>query len=147
MKSFLKTYWLETLLFAVGLVGALIAFPFLPQSIPLQWRDGEIVTNGPKWILVLVPVIQLAVTVAFHWWIKASLDKFPAVGTTLSGVERLLPLVLAAVILTCELCSMLAAWGVSVRLELVLVVELLLVPIVIIGFVAAKILGNIGNIK
>ena len=94
-----------------------------------------------------MPVIQLAVTVAFHWWIKASLDKFPAVGTTLSGVERLLPLVLAVVILTCELCSMLAAWGVSVRLELVLVVELLLVPIVIIGFVAAKILGNIGNIK
>ena len=36
MKAFLKTYWLELLFFAVGLVGAVIAMPFLPASVPLQ---------------------------------------------------------------------------------------------------------------
>ncbi|MGI6254924.1 MAG: DUF1648 domain-containing protein [Acutalibacter sp.] len=147
MKAFLKNYWLESLLFAVGMVGALIAFPFLPGSVPLQWHDGEVTTTGPKWVLILVPLVQLAVTVVFHWWIQHSLSKFPGVGTTLSGMEKLLPLILAVVVLTLELCIMLAAWGVAVRLEMVLVVELLLVPIVVIGFVAAKILSNISNIK
>lgn len=42
---------------------------------------------------------------------------------------------------------MLAAWGVAVKIAVVLLVELLVVPIVFIGFVAAKILGNIGKIK
>ena len=147
MKAFLKTYLLEILLFAVGFLGALIGSPFLPEQVPLQWNSGEVVTTGSKWILLLIPVVQLAVTVVFHWWIQRSLEKLPAVAATLSGMERLLPLVLAVVILTCQLCSMLAAWGLPVRLEAVLIVELLLVPIVLIGFVAAKILTNIGNIK
>ena len=42
---------------------------------------------------------------------------------------------------------MLAAWGVAVKIAVVLLVELLVVPIVFIGFVAVKILGNIGKIK
>ncbi len=42
---------------------------------------------------------------------------------------------------------MLAAWNVAVRTDVVLLVELLLVPIVFIGFVAARILGIFGKIK
>ena len=50
-------------------------------------------------------------------------------------------------ILTLELCVLLAAWGVTVPVGTVMLIELLLVPIVFIGFVAAKILGNIGKLK
>ena len=113
----LKTYWLELLFFALGLVGAAFAFPFLPGSIPRQWNNGQVVAT------------------------------MPALAPTFSGMERLLPAVLAVVCLSLEVCIMLAAWGVAVKIAVVLLVELLVVPIVFIGFVAAKILGNIGKIK
>ena len=54
---------------------------------------------------------------------------------------------LSIILLTLELCVLLAAWGVTVPVGTVLLIELLLVPIVFIGFVAAKILGNIGKLK
>ena len=38
MKAFFKTYWLEVLLAAVGFAGALIAMPFLPGSVPIQFQ-------------------------------------------------------------------------------------------------------------
>ena len=130
----LKTYWLELLFFALGLVGAAFAFPFLPGSIPRQWNNGQVVATMPKAALFLIPVVQL-------------LEKLPALAPTFSGMERLLPAVLAVVCLSLEVCIMLAAWGVAVKIAVVLLVELLVVPIVFIGFVAAKILGNIGKIK
>lgn len=62
MKAFLKTYWLEFLFFAVGLVGAVIAMPFLPASVPLQFQgDGVITRTGPKWAVFIIPVVQLLV--------------------------------------------------------------------------------------
>lgn len=148
MKAFLKTYWLEFLFFAVGLVGAVIAMPFLPASVPLQFQgDGVITRTGPKWAVFIIPVVQLLVCYGFHWWIGRCLEKLPALAHTLGGMERLLPAVLSIILLTLELCVLLAAWGVTVPLGAVLLVELLLVPIVFIGFVAAKILGNIGKLK
>ena len=143
----LKTYWLELLFFALGLVGAAFAFPFLPGSIPRQWNNGQVVATMPKAALFLIPVVQLLVCYLFHWWIGHSLEKLPALAPTFSGMERLLPAVLAVVCLSLEVCIMLAAWGVAVKIAVVLLVELLLVPIVFIGFVAAKILGNIGKLK
>ena len=62
-------------------------------------------------------------------------------------MERLLPAVLSIILLTLELCVLLAAWGVTVPVGTVMLIELLVVPIVFIGFVAAKILGNIGKLK
>ena len=41
----LKTYWLELLFFAVGLVGAVIAMPFLPASVPLQLLARAVAVN------------------------------------------------------------------------------------------------------
>lgn len=143
----LKTYWLELLFFAVGLAGAAFAFPFLPGSIPRQWNNGQVVATMPKAALFLVPVVQLLVCYGFHWWIGRCLEKLPALAHTLSGMERLLPAVLSIILLTLELCVLLAAWGVTVPVGTVLLIELLLVPIVFIGFVAAKILGNIGKLK
>ena len=143
----LKTYWLELLFFAVGLAGAAFAFPLLPGSIPRQWNNGQVVATMPKAALFLIPVVQLLVCYLFHWWIGHSLEKLPALAPTFSGMERLLPAVLAVVCLSLEVCIMLAAWGVAVKIAVVLLVELLVVPIVFIGFVAAKILGNIGKIK
>lgn len=143
----LKTYWLELLLFALGLVGAAFAFPFLPGSIPRQWNNGQVVATMPKAALFLIPVVQLLVCYLFHWWIGRCLEKLPALAHTLAGMERLLPAVLSIILLTLELCVLLAAWGVTIPLGAVLLVELLLVPIVFIGFVAAKILGNIGKLK
>ena len=148
MKAFLKTYWLEFLFFAVGLVGAVIAMPFLPASVPLQFQgDGVITRRGRKWAVFIIPVVQLLVCYGFHWWINRCLEKLPALAHTLAGMERLLPAVLSIILLTLELCVLLAAWGVTIPLGAVLLVELLLVPIVFIGFVAAKILGNIGKLK
>ena len=143
----LKTYWLELLFFAVGLAGSAFAFPLLPGSIPRQWNNGQVVATMPKAALFLIPVVQLLVCYLFHWWIGHSLEKLPALAHTLSGMERLLPAVLSIILLTLELCVLLAAWGVTIPLGAVLLVELLLVPIVFIGFVAAKILGNIGKLK
>lgn len=144
----LKTYWLELLFFAVGLVGAVIAMPFLPASVPLQFQgDGVITRTGPKWAVFIVPVVQLLVCYGFHWWINRCLEKLPALAHTLSGMESLLPALLSIILLTLELCVLLAAWGVTVPVGTVMLIELLLVPIVFIGFVAAKILGNIGKLK
>ena len=55
----LKTYWLELLFFALGLVGAAFAFPFLPGSIPRQWNNGQVVATMPKAVLFLIPVVLL----------------------------------------------------------------------------------------
>ena len=143
----LKTYWLELLFFALGLVGAAFAFPFLPGSIPRQWNNGQVVATMPKAALFLIPVVQLLVCYGFHWWINRCLEKLPALAHTLAGMERLLPAVLSIILLTLELCVLLAAWGVTVPVGTVMLIELLLVPIVFIGFVAAKILGNIGKLK
>lgn len=143
----LKTYWLELLFFAVGLAGAAFAFPLLPGSIPRQWNNGQVVATMPKAALFLIPVVQLLVCYGFHWWINRCLEKLPALAHTLAGMERLLPAVLSIILLTLELCVLLAAWGVTVPVGTVLLIELLLVPIVFIGFVAAKILGNIGKLK
>lgn len=143
----LKTYWLELLFFALGLVGAAFAFPFLPGSIPRQWNNGQVVATMPKAALFLIPVVQLLVCYLFHWWIGRCLEKLPALAHTLAGMERLLPAVLSIILLTLELCVLLAAWGVTVSVGTVMLIELLLVPIVFIGFVAAKILGNIGKLK
>lgn len=143
----LKTYWLELLFFALGLVGAAFAFPFLPGSIPRQWNNGQVVATMPKAALFLIPVVQLLVCYLFHWWIGRCLEKLPALAHTLAGMERLLPAVLSIILLTLELCVLLAAWGVTVPVGTVMLIELLVVPIVFIGFVAAKILGNIGKLK
>ena len=144
----LKTYWLELLFFAVGLVGAVIAMPFLPASVPLQFQgDGVITRTGPQWAGFILPGGQLRVCYGFHWWINRCLEKLPALAHTLAGMERLLPAVLSIILLTLELCVLLAAWGVTVPVGTVMLIELLVVPIVFIGFVAAKILGNIGKLK
>ena len=139
MKAFVKTYWLELLFFAVGFVGAVLAMPFLPRSIPLQFQgDGTITRTGPRWMLFLIPLVQLVACYGFHWWIGQCLEKLPALAPTLSGVERLLPAVLSIILL--------AAWGVTVPVGTVMLIELLLVPLVFVGFVAVKIIRNIGNL-
>lgn len=98
-------------------------------------------------MLFLIPLVQLVACYGFHWWIGQCLEKLPALAPTLSGVERLLPAVLSIILLSLELCVLLAAWGVTVPVGTVMLIELLVVPIVFIGFVAAKILGNIGKLK
>ena len=62
MKAFVKTCWLELALFALGLLAGLGAQPFLPEAVPRQWQGGQVVSTMPKLCLLLVPVIQLAVT-------------------------------------------------------------------------------------
>ncbi len=50
---------------------------------------------------------------------------------------------LAVIALTLEFCVMLAAWGVSLRIEVILLVELLLVPFVLLAFVGRKFFGKV----
>lgn len=122
MKAFLKTYWLEFLFFAVGLVGAVIAMPFLPGSLPRQWNNGQVVSTMPKLCLLLVPVIQLAVTMTVRTVLGAQMKKSPA----LAGVPRVLSAVVAVVCLVLEACVLLTAWGAALPVEGVLLAALVL---------------------
>ena len=122
MKAFLKTYWLEFLFFAVGLVGAAVALPFLPGSLPRQWNNGQVVCTMPKLCLLLVPVIQLAVTVTVRAVLGAQMKKSPA----LAGVPRVLSAVVAVVCLVLEACILLTAWGAALPVEGVLLGALVL---------------------
>ncbi|MFR5133996.1 MAG: hypothetical protein ACLTEG_02685 [Acutalibacter sp.] len=138
----LKTYWLE-LLFSPWACGRGLRMPIPAGSIPAVEQRAVVATmpkarSHPRAAagVLSVPLVD---------W--RCLEKLPALAPTFSGMERLLPAVLAVVCLSLEGCIMLAAWGVAVKIAVVLLVELLVVPIVFIGFVAAKILGNIGKIK
>ncbi len=122
MKAFVKTYWLEFLFFAVGLVGAVIAMPFLPGSLPRQWNNGQVVSTMPKLCLLLVPVIQLAVTMTVRTVLGAQMKKSPA----LAGVPRVLSAVVAVVCLVLEVCVLLTAWGADLPVEGVLLAALVL---------------------
>ena len=122
MKAFLKTYWLEFLFFAVGLVGAAVALPFLPGSLPRQWNNGQVVSTMPKLCLLLVPVIQLAVTMTVRAVLGAQMKKSPA----LAGVPRVLSAVVAVVCLVLEACVLLTAWGAALPVEGVLLAALVL---------------------
>ena len=129
MKAFLKTYWLEFLFFAVGLVGAVIAMPFLPGSLPRQWNNGQVVSTMPKLCLLLVPVIQLAVTMTVRAVLGAQMKKSPA----LAGVPRVLSAVVAVVCLVLEACVLLTAWGAALPVEGVLLAALVLGGLCVLG--------------
>ena len=129
MKAFLKTYWLEFLFFAVGLVGAAVALPFLPGSLPRQWNNGQGVCTMPKLCLLLVPVIQLAVTMIVRAVLGAQMKKSPA----LAGVPRVLSAVVAVVCLVLEACILLTAWGAALPVEGVLLAALVLGGLCVLG--------------
>ena len=116
MKVFVKAYWLEVLLAAVGFAAGLVFLPFLPGDVPRQWNNGQVVATMPKLCLLLVPVIQLAVTMTVRIVLGAQVKKAPA----LTGVARVLSAVVAAVCIVLEGCVLLTAWGIAVPVEGVL---------------------------
>ena len=116
MKAFVKAYWLEVLLAAVGFAAGLVFLPFLPGDVPRQWNNGQVVNTMPKLCLLLVPVIQLAVTMTVRTVLGAQVKKAPA----LAGVPRVLSAVVAVVCLVLEGCILLTAWGIAVPVEGVL---------------------------
>ena len=122
MKAFVKTCWLELALFALGLLAGVGALPFLPGSLPRQWNNGQVVSTMPKLCLLLVPVIQLAVTMIVRAVLGAQMKKSPA----LAGVPRVLSAVVAVVCLVLEACILLTAWGASLPVEGVLLGALVL---------------------
>ena len=113
MKAFVKTCWLELALFALGLLAGLGAQPFLPEAVPRQWQGGQVVSTMPKLCLLLVPAIQLAVTMAVRVVLGAQMKKSPA----LAGVPRVLSAVVAVVCLVLEACVLLTAWGAALPVE------------------------------
>ena len=122
MKAFVKAYWLEVLLAAVGFAAGLVFLPFLPGDVPRQWNNGQVVATMPKLCLLLVPVIQLAVTMTVRTVLGAQVKKAPA----LTGVARVLSAVVAAVCLVMEGCILLTAWAIAVPVEGVLFAALVL---------------------
>ena len=122
MKAFVKTCWLELALFALGLLAGVGAQPFLPEAVPRQWQGGHVVSTMPKLCLLLVPVIQLAVTVTVRAVLGAQMKKSPA----LAGVPRVLSAVVAVVCLVLEACILLTAWGTFLPVEGVLLGALVL---------------------
>ena len=122
MKAFVKAYWLEVLLAAVGFAAGLVFLPFLPGDVPRQWNNGQVVATMPKLCLLLVPVIQLAVTMTVRAVLGAQMKKSPA----LAGVARVLSAVVAVVCLVLEACILLTAWGTFLPVEGVLLGALVL---------------------
>ena len=122
MKAFVKAYWLEVLLAAVGFAAGLVFLPFLPGDVPRQWNNGQVVATMPKLCLLLVPVIQLAVTMTVRIVLGAQVKKAPA----LTGVARVLSAVVAVVCLVLEACVLLTAWGLSFPVEAVLLTVVVL---------------------
>ena len=116
MKAFVKAYWLEVLLAAVGFAAGLVFLPFLPGDVPRQWNNGQVVATMPKLCLLLVPVIQLAVTMTVRIVLGAQVKK----ATALTGVARVLSAVVAAVCIVLEGCVLLTAWGAALPVEGVL---------------------------
>ena len=139
MKAFVKTCWLEFLFFAVGLVGAAVALPFLPGSLPRQWNNGQVVSTMPKLCLLLVPVIQLAVTMTVRIVLGAQVKKAPA----LTGVARVLSAVVAVVCLVLEACVLLTAWGIAVPVEGVLFAVLALGGLCVLAAPAAALFRDL----
>ena len=120
MKAFVKAYWLEVLLAAVGFAAGLAFLPFLPGDVPRQWNNGQVVATMPTLCLLLVPSIQLAVTMTVRIVLGAQAKKAPA----LTGVARVLSAVVAAVCLVLEACVLLTAWGAALPVEGVLLAAL-----------------------
>ena len=139
MKAFLKTYWLEFLFFAVGLVGAAVAQPFLPEAVPRQWNNGQVVSTMPKLCLLLVPVIQLAVTMTVRAVLGAQMKKSPA----LAGVPRVLSAVAAVVCLVLAACILLTAWGAALPVEGVLLAALVLGGLCVLAAPAAALFRDL----
>ena len=93
MKAFFRAYWIECVLFLLGLISAVIAFPLLPDSIPMQWRDGEVVSTGSKGFVFLFPALLL-VPFAVHGLLGLQMRKLPI----LQGFDRLLAVLVGAVL-------------------------------------------------
>ncbi len=138
MKKFVRSYWMELALFLAGLVLALAFYPFLPERIPMQWHNGEVTTTGPKLLAFLFPLLLL-VPFVVHGVMSRPIGLFPL----LQGFDRLLAVLIGVVLLSCELGVLLQAIGVAFRIEVLLLVELLLVPVVLLAFVARKFLKKI----
>ena len=107
---------------AVGFAAGLVFLPFLPGDVPRQWNNGQVVATMPKLCLLLVPVIQLAVTMTVRIVLGAQVKKAPA----LTGLARVLSAVVAVVCLVLEACVLLTAWGLSFPVEAVLLTVVVL---------------------
>ena len=138
MKAFFRAYWIECVLFLLGLISAVIAFPLLPDSIPMQWRDGEVVSTGSKGFVFLFPALLL-VPFAVHGLLGLQMRKLPI----LQGFDRLLAVLVGAVLLSCQICILLLAWGMNVPMALILMAELVIVPVVLMIFVVRKLMRKI----
>lgn len=139
MKAFVKAYWLEVLLAAVGFAAGLVFLPFLPGDVPRQWNNGQVVATMPKLCLLLVPVIQLAVTMTVRTVLGAQVKKAPA----LTGVARVLSAVVAAVCIVLEGCVLLTAWGLSFPVEAVLLTVVVLGGLCVLAAPAAALFRDL----
>ena len=139
MKAFVKAYWLEVLLAAVGFAAGLVFLPFLPGYVPRQWNNGQVVATMPKLCLLLVPVIQLAVTMTVRIVLGAQVKKAPA----LAGVPRVLSAVVAVVCLVLEACVLLTAWGAALPVEGVLLAALVLGGLCVLAAPAAALFRDL----
>ena len=139
MKAFVKAYWLEVLLAAVGFAAGLAFLPFLPGDVPRQWNNGQVVATMPKLCLLLVPSIQLAVTMTVRIVLGAQVKKAPA----LTGVARVLSAVVAAVCIVLEGCVLLTAWGLSFPVEAVLLTVVVLGGLCVLAAPAAALFRDL----
>ena len=123
MRAFLRAYRLDCLFFAAALALDLCAMPFLPERVPVQWRDGAVSLEWPKWYLLVLAAAQFVAAYVVRTALGRYYQRLPALERVAPGLDRLAPLFLSVLILSCQLCSVLAAFGVGVNPERVVLLE------------------------
>lgn len=122
MIGFVKVYWLELALFAVSLVGVLVAWPFLPEQVPVLWNLPT--RPAPKWSLPLLTIMQLPGACLVRFGLHLYFAKYPAVALTFGSLERLVPPLFSVALILCQLSSVLGAFGLFFPVLYVLLGEL-----------------------
>ena len=143
MKAFVKTYWLELVLFAVALVGDLMVLPFLPEQVPVLWNLPA--RPASKWTLLFLAVVQFPGACLARSGLHVYFERYPARAFFFGCLERLVPLLFSVALLVCQLSSVLGAFGLFFPVLYVLLAELVFLALLCIGLAASKHKGRSGR--
>ena len=136
MIGFVKVYWLELALFAVSLVGVLVAWPFLPEQVPVLWNLPT--RPAPKWSLPLLTIMQLPGACLVRFGLHLYFAKYPAVALTFGSLERLVPPLFSVALILCQLSSVLGSFGLFFPVLYVLLAELVFLVLLCISLAVSK---------
>ncbi len=123
MSKITRAVWIglipELLLAVLGII-------LLPGQIAIQWQGSEAVQMAPRYAILLYPAVSLFLALVGRQAIALFLSKFSVQSARLlPGAYR----VVHILILTCEVYTILYAFGFRLRISLILILELVLLAV------------------